>query len=267
MHGSTSIWRAVGSRSCGISRSCATTASSSRNRRPRRAGDPSRSIAQRVAALKAHRKRQQRGAARGGIVVAERRARVLPRGRKRDPPAAIHERVRRLGRDAGLPSIRLHDLRHSYATAALTAGIPAKVVSERLGTREHRDHARHLFTREPRDAGGSCRHGGTTDLGRSSGEGGLMRCERCDNGERRSVRRARMAERDDRARRRPRRPGRGVLRVRRDLAVDRRRQTSRRSVQPLVGERCGVIADPLGPSASRLTSQQARPRGQFGRYA
>lgn len=38
-----------------------------------------------------------------------------------------------LSRDAGLPRIRLHDLRHSYATAALGAGIPAKVVSERLG--------------------------------------------------------------------------------------------------------------------------------------
>jgi integrase len=36
-------------------------------------------------------------------------------------------------RDAGLPQIRLHDLRHSYATAALVAGIPSKVVSERLG--------------------------------------------------------------------------------------------------------------------------------------
>jgi integrase len=36
-------------------------------------------------------------------------------------------------RGAGLPAIRLHDLRHSYATAALAAGIPAKVVSERLG--------------------------------------------------------------------------------------------------------------------------------------
>ncbi len=29
--------------------------------------------------------------------------------------------------------IRLHDLRHSDATAALVAGIPSKVVSERLG--------------------------------------------------------------------------------------------------------------------------------------
>jgi integrase len=36
-------------------------------------------------------------------------------------------------RDAGLPHIRLHDVRHSYATAALKAGVPTKVVSERLG--------------------------------------------------------------------------------------------------------------------------------------
>jgi integrase len=36
-------------------------------------------------------------------------------------------------RAAGLPKIRLHDVRHSYATAALAAGIPARIVSERLG--------------------------------------------------------------------------------------------------------------------------------------
>ena len=36
-------------------------------------------------------------------------------------------------RRAGLPWIRLHDLRHSYASAALAAGVPAKVISERLG--------------------------------------------------------------------------------------------------------------------------------------
>jgi integrase len=41
---------------------------------------------------------------------------------------------------AGLPRIRLHDVRHSYATAALKAGIPAKVISERLG------HATAAFT-------------------------------------------------------------------------------------------------------------------------
>jgi integrase len=36
-------------------------------------------------------------------------------------------------RRSGLPTIRLHDVRHSYATAALDAGVPVKVVSERLG--------------------------------------------------------------------------------------------------------------------------------------
>jgi integrase len=40
----------------------------------------------------------------------------------------------------GLRRIRLHDLRHTYATLALEAGVPAKVVSERLG------HATVAFT-------------------------------------------------------------------------------------------------------------------------
>jgi integrase len=34
---------------------------------------------------------------------------------------------------AGLRPIRLHDLRHSYATAALASGVPVKVVSQRIG--------------------------------------------------------------------------------------------------------------------------------------
>jgi integrase len=48
-------------------------------------------------------------------------------------PDLITDWFRRLARGAGLPPIRLHDVRHSYATAALAAGIPAKVISERLG--------------------------------------------------------------------------------------------------------------------------------------
>jgi integrase len=52
-------------------------------------------------------------------------------------PAAAPERFSRWFEQhapaAGLPKIRLHDVRHSYATAALAAGIPAKIVSERLG--------------------------------------------------------------------------------------------------------------------------------------
>lgn len=34
---------------------------------------------------------------------------------------------------AGLPRIRLHDLRHTHASIALRAGVPVKVISERLG--------------------------------------------------------------------------------------------------------------------------------------
>ena len=34
---------------------------------------------------------------------------------------------------ADLASIRLHDLRHSYATAALAAGVPVKTLSQRIG--------------------------------------------------------------------------------------------------------------------------------------
>jgi integrase len=36
-------------------------------------------------------------------------------------------------RKAGLPRIRLHDLRHSYASAGLEAGVDLKVMQERLG--------------------------------------------------------------------------------------------------------------------------------------
>lgn len=43
-------------------------------------------------------------------------------------------------KQAGLPTIRLYDLRHTGATLALAAGVPPKVVSEQLG------HASAAFT-------------------------------------------------------------------------------------------------------------------------
>jgi integrase len=36
-------------------------------------------------------------------------------------------------RRAGLPPIRLHDVRHSYSTALIRAGVPVKTVSQRIG--------------------------------------------------------------------------------------------------------------------------------------
>jgi integrase len=49
------------------------------------------------------------------------------------PPGAVSQRFAVRVRRAGLPNIRLHDLRHTYATLALSAGIHPKVVQERLG--------------------------------------------------------------------------------------------------------------------------------------
>jgi integrase len=48
------------------------------------------------------------------------------------PERFSREFARRIER-WGLPQIRLHDLRHGWATMALEAGVNPKVVSERLG--------------------------------------------------------------------------------------------------------------------------------------
>ncbi|MDH6608303.1 integrase [Streptomyces sp. SAI-208] len=48
-------------------------------------------------------------------------------------PGKVSDLFERLVIDAGLPPIRLHDLRHSAATLMLAAGVDIKVVSETLG--------------------------------------------------------------------------------------------------------------------------------------
>jgi integrase len=48
-------------------------------------------------------------------------------------PDSIRQRFDRLAAAAGLSRITFHDLRHSYATGALRAGISPKVISERIG--------------------------------------------------------------------------------------------------------------------------------------
>jgi integrase len=52
----------------------------------------------------------------------------------------VKKHFKPLLREAGLPNIRLYDLRHTSATLALTVGVPPKVVSEQLG------HASAAFT-------------------------------------------------------------------------------------------------------------------------
>jgi integrase len=53
-----------------------------------------------------------------------------------DPYDLTKRRFPRAVRDAGLPVIRLHDLRHTHATYLLEQHVPLKYVAERLGDRE-----------------------------------------------------------------------------------------------------------------------------------
>jgi integrase len=48
-------------------------------------------------------------------------------------PHSLSQPFERIVKQASIRRIRLHDLRHTHATLALKAGVPVKVVSERLG--------------------------------------------------------------------------------------------------------------------------------------
>jgi len=48
-------------------------------------------------------------------------------------PDVIRQRFNRFTQRCGLPHIRLHDMRHTYATIALKSGVNPKIVSARLG--------------------------------------------------------------------------------------------------------------------------------------
>ena len=55
-------------------------------------------------------------------------------------PGTAYDRMKALLKEAGLPSIRFHDLRHTFATHALTSGVDVKTLSGILG------HTRSAFT-------------------------------------------------------------------------------------------------------------------------
>ena len=48
-------------------------------------------------------------------------------------PHAISQSFERIACRAGVRVIRLHDFRHTHGTLLIAAGVPVKVVSERLG--------------------------------------------------------------------------------------------------------------------------------------
>jgi integrase len=86
-----------------------------------------------VAALKAHRTRQlaERLAWAGaytdsGLVFTREDGTLID-------PRWLTKQFTRLARQAGLPRLSLHGLRHSYASNALRAGVPVEVVAGRIG--------------------------------------------------------------------------------------------------------------------------------------
>jgi len=86
-----------------------------------------------IAALQAHRVRQLEERLQWGEAWAPSDLVFTRENGTAIHPQRMTSWFEQLARDAALPKIRLHDLRHSYATAALAAGVPAKVMSERLG--------------------------------------------------------------------------------------------------------------------------------------
>jgi len=89
---------------------------------------------QTVAALKAHRAQQtsEKLAIGPGNYHDHDLVFAAADGAPLDPESVSLVFDRRV-RKSGLPRIRLHDLRHTWATLALQAGVPVKVVSEILG--------------------------------------------------------------------------------------------------------------------------------------
>lgn len=60
---------------------------------------------------------------------------------------------------AELPTLRLHDLRHTWATLALAAGVDRRHCGQATGARQPSNHLGHLPTRGHGDASGGGREG------------------------------------------------------------------------------------------------------------
>jgi integrase len=91
----------------------------------------------------------ERKAAGLGRSVDRHRARLFRENGSAIHPQRFSQWFAQHVRRSGLPPIRLHDLRHSYATTVIRAGVPLKVVSQRIGHATD-DHDVDLPTRPSR---------------------------------------------------------------------------------------------------------------------
>lgn len=86
-----------------------------------------------LATLVEHRERQQVERAMWGDAYTDHGLVLAKENGEPLHPHGFSQSFRRHVKLAGLTAIRLHDLRHTYATLALQAGVHPKVVQERLG--------------------------------------------------------------------------------------------------------------------------------------
>ena len=86
-----------------------------------------------LAVLKQHRKRQLEERVKAGELWDERDLVFCDELGRELHPNRFTRAFGQAARRAGVSQIRLHDLRHTWATLALQAGVHPKVVSERLG--------------------------------------------------------------------------------------------------------------------------------------
>lgn len=86
-----------------------------------------------IAMLKKHRARQLRDRLRAGPVWQDNGLVFCNEAGEHLSPNTVYHNFKRLAASIGLPDARLHDLRHSYAVAALRAGDDIKTVQGNLG--------------------------------------------------------------------------------------------------------------------------------------
>jgi hypothetical protein len=86
-----------------------------------------------VAVLRAHRQQQLEERDEWGADYEEHDLVAAKENGSPIHPHSFSQSFERLVKNAGVRTIRLHDLRNTHATLALKAGVPVKVVSERLG--------------------------------------------------------------------------------------------------------------------------------------
>jgi integrase len=86
-----------------------------------------------ITAIREHRKLQIEERLKAGPVYQDNDLVFATEDGSPLPPDRLRWAFERIIRQAGVPRIRLHDLRHTHATLALAAGVHPKVVSERLG--------------------------------------------------------------------------------------------------------------------------------------